>query len=108
MNLKDIAAQRMHNQCIAETFFERPEEVVSWFDAMQAQDYSATKWAVALRSKSLTDNLLDQAFAKGKILRTHVLRPTWQFVTPADIRWMLQLSAQRIHEQMAHWYRNSG
>ena len=81
---------------------------MSWFGAIQAQDYSAAKWAVALRSTSLTDKSLDEAFADGKILRTHVLRPTWQFVTPADIYWLLQLSAQRIHQQMAHWYRTSG
>ena len=32
----------------------------------------------------------------GTILRTHVLRPTWHFVTPADIRWMLELTAPRV------------
>jgi hypothetical protein len=26
-------------------------------------------------------------------LRTHVLRPTWHFVLPEDIRWLLRLSA---------------
>jgi len=98
----------MLNQRITEASFKHPQEVVSWFGAMQAQDYSAAKWAVTLRSNNLTDNLLDQAFAEGKILRTHVLRPTWQFVTPADIRWLLQLSSLRIHEQMRHWYLISG
>ncbi len=108
MNLEEISRLRLVNQHIPAASFEYPEEVVSWFGAMQAQDYSAAKWAVALRSTSLTDKSLDEAFADGKILRTHVLRPTWQFVTPADIHWMLQLSAQRIHQQMAHWYRGSG
>ncbi len=108
MNLSDIKQLRMHNQCISESLFELPEQVVSWLGVMQAQDYTAAKWAVALRCNNLTNSLLDQAFAEGKILRTHVLRPTWQLVTPADIGWMLQLSAQRVHEQMAHWYRSSG
>ncbi len=108
MNFQDITRIRLANQHIPTASFERPEEVVLWFGSMQAQDYSAAKWAVALRSTSLTDKSLDEAFADGKILRTHVLRPTWQFVTPADIYWMLQLSAQRIHQQMAHWYRASG
>ncbi len=85
MNLVDITRLRLHDQRKAETTFERLEEVVSWFGAMQAQDYYAAKWEVALRSHGLTDRLLDEAFAQGKILRTHVLRLTWQFVTPADI-----------------------
>ena len=38
---------------------------------------------------------------RGEILRTHVLRPTWHFVTPADIRWLLKLSAPRVHAASA-------
>jgi hypothetical protein len=33
----------------------------------------------------------------GELLRTHVLRPTWPCVTPADIGWMLELTAPRVH-----------
>ena len=31
---------------------------------------------------SATDSDLDRAFAAGNILRTHLMRPTWHFVTP--------------------------
>jgi hypothetical protein len=34
------------------------------------------------------------------VLRTHVLRPTWHFVVPADIRWMLALTAPHVHMRM--------
>lgn len=108
MNLTDISRFRMHNQQLAETSFEQPEEVVSFFGAIQAQDYSAAKWAVALRSKCLTNSLIDQAFAEGKLLRTRILRPTWHFVTPADIRWMLELTAPSIQKLNANWYRTLG
>jgi hypothetical protein len=43
--------------------------------------------------------------ADGTILRTHVLRPTWHFVTPADIRWLLELTAPRINAMNAYYYR---
>ena len=43
-----------------------------------------------------TDAAIQQAFNEGKILRTHILRPTWHFVAPADIHWMLALTAPRI------------
>lgn len=59
------------------------------------------KWAVALRGRDLTDAHVADAFDAGAILRTHVLRPTWHFVAPADIRWMLQLTAPRVRAQMA-------
>jgi hypothetical protein len=39
---------------------------------------------------------VDDAFNCGRFLRTHVLRPTWHFVSPENIRWMLDLSAGRI------------
>jgi hypothetical protein len=50
---------------------------------------------------------VEQAFNDGLILRTHVLRPTWHFVTPGDIRWLLALSAPRIHAANAYYYRQS-
>jgi len=39
---------------------------------------------------------LDRAFDAGEILRTHVLRPTWHFVAPEDLRWLLALTAPRV------------
>ncbi|MDQ6832294.1 MAG: winged helix DNA-binding domain-containing protein [Chloroflexota bacterium] len=101
----DIARQRLHNQHIAGIPLATPEDVVRWLGAVQAQDYAAAKWAVAQRTGSLTDAAMDQAFADGTILRTHVLRPTWHFVTPADIRWMLALTAPRVHAFNAYYYR---
>src|SRR5258705_13636363 len=46
--------------------------------------------------------MIEEAFNAGRILRTHVLRPTWHFVTPADIRWMLELTAPRVQLLMAY------
>ena len=46
-----------------------------------------------------------RAFDQGRILRTHVLRPTWHFVSPADIRWLLALTAPRVHAANAYYYR---
>ena len=55
-----------------------------------------------------TDAAIERAFADGAILRTHVLRPTWHFVTPADIRWMLELTAPRVKAAKAYYYRRLG
>ncbi|MCM3872384.1 MAG: winged helix DNA-binding domain-containing protein [Pyrinomonadaceae bacterium] len=101
----DIARQRLHGQRISKTSFRKPHEVVSWLVAVQAQDYAGAKWALGLRMQGATDDDIDQAFADGSILRTHLMRPTWHFVTPADIRWMLKLTAPRVHAANAFIYR---
>ncbi len=78
---------------------------MQWLGAVQAQEYAGAKWGIAQRARGITDAALDQAFADGKILRTHVLRPTWHFVAPADIRWMLELTAPRVYALNAYYYR---
>ena len=101
----DIARLRLINQRISMPSFAKPGEVVDWLGAVQAQDYSGAKWALGLRMRSATDTDIDKAFNDGSILRTHLLRPTWHFVRPADIRWMLALTAPRVHAANAYMYR---
>ena len=108
MTPSDIAHQRLQNQRIAGPPFATPEEVVRWLGAVQAQEYAGAKWAVAQRARGVTDAAMDRAFADGALLRTHLLRPTWHFVIPADIRWMLALTAPRVHGMNAHAYRTHG
>ena len=101
----DIAHQRLHNQLITQRTFEKPGDVVEWLGAVQAQDYAAAKWAVGLRLQGTTDDDIEQAFTCGAILRTHLMRPTWHFVSPADIRWILALTAPRVNAVNAYYYR---
>jgi hypothetical protein len=105
----DIIGYRLHNQLLSQTEGTRPEEIVTWLGAVQSQDYAGAKWALAQRSKDgASDRAIEQAFNEGKILRTHVMRPTWHFVTPTDIRWMLDLTAPRIKTAMAQMDRQLG
>jgi hypothetical protein len=101
----DLLRQRFHNQHLAGTKLERPEDVVRYLGAVQSQDYAGAKWSVGQRVKGATDAAVDQAFSSGRILRTHVLRPTWHFVAPDDIRWILSLTAPRVHALNAYQYR---
>src|SRR5947207_3024980 len=101
----DIAHQRLHNQHITRRTLETPQALVEWLGAVQAQDFAAAKWALGLRLQGVKDDDIEQAFTDGAILRTHVMRPTWHFVSPADIRWLLALTAPRVHAANAYWYR---
>ena len=98
----DITAYRLYNQRLSQTDLQNPAEVVGWFGAVQSQDFAGAKWAIGLRTSGLSEADIEHAFADGSILRTHVLRPTWHFVTPADIRWMLALTAPRVRALLAY------
>jgi hypothetical protein len=108
MKTADLQKIRLYNQRLAGPPFSRPEDTVHWLGAVQAQDYGAAKWALALRTLNCTSADVDEALAAGRILRTHILRPTWHFVSPVDIRWMLELTAPRVNALSAYYYRKTG
>jgi len=101
----NIPHQRLHNQLITQSTLTTPGDAVKYLGAVQAQDYAGAKWALGLRLQGATDDTIEQAFNDGTILRTHVLRPTWHFVSPTDIRWMLALTAPRVNALAAYYYR---
>lgn len=103
MDTLDILRQRLSNQHLARPQLDQPVEMVAWLGAVQSQDYAAAKWALGMRLKGANDESLDRAFNDGAILRTHVMRPTWHFVAPADIRWLLALTAARVKAILAHY-----
>ncbi|CAN5631948.1 winged helix DNA-binding domain-containing protein [soil metagenome] len=74
--------------------------------AVQAQEFAEAKWSLAERIEGEpTDAEIEGAFARGEIIRTHVLRPTWHFVAPEDLRWMLELTAPRVRQTMGYYNR---
>ena len=101
----NIAAHRLRNQRLVGTPFDAPADAVRWLGAVQAQDYSGAKWALALRTRDAADAALDRAFDAGAFVRTHVMRPTWHFVAPEDLRWLLALTGPRVHAVNGHMYR---
>ncbi len=85
--------------------FASAAEAVRWLGAVQSQDYAGAKWALGQRTRGATDLELDRLFDEGAILRTHVMRPTWHFVLPEDIRWLQELTSARVVAGIAGRYR---
>lgn len=100
MKLNDIANARLISQQITTTKFKSPKEIVGWMGAMQAQDFNMAKWAIGLRLNKATEETIDEAINSAGIIRTHLLRPTWHFVSADDIYWMIELAALRIKSSM--------
>ena len=108
MNLSDISALRLHNQQIVSTNFKTVQELVGWMGAMQAQDFNQAKWAIGVRLPHLTEEQIESAFNQGEIIRTHLMRPTWHFVSADDIYWLLELTAKQIKSTTKSRHRDLG
>lgn len=101
----DIAARRLHAQRLTGEPFTSAVDAVRWLGAVQSQDYTGATWAVGQRTRGTTEAELDRLFDEGVILRTHIMRPTWHFVLPEDIRWLLELTGPRVRRGLAARWR---
>lgn len=72
----------------AEPTPREPVDVVSWFGAMQAQDYASGLWSVGVRTHGSLDQV-SRSLADYQIVRTWPMRGTIHLVAAADVRWML-------------------
>ena len=108
MTPAEILRRRLASQRLTTPIGTDAAETVAWLGAVQSQDYGGAKWAVSQRLVGVDDAAIEAAFAAGRILRTHVLRPTWHFIAPADLRWMLALTAPRVRQAMGFNDRSIG
>ena len=95
-----VVNRRLWTQRLAGGPFASPAAAVETLGAVQAQEFPQAIWALAQRCGHPAADEVIRAFDAGELLRTHVLRPTWHFVRPDDIRWMLRLTAPRIRVAM--------
>lgn len=105
MTLTEIARYRLVSQQLSGTHMQSAVEMVEWLGAVQGQEYTQTKWGLGLRLPHLTDKEIEGELNKGKILRTHLLRPTWHIVSAKDIRWLLKLTAPGVRKVNGYMYR---
>lgn len=92
----NIAHLRLQNQRITGNPFAKPQDVVAWLGAVQAQDFLGALWAVGLRTQSASEGDVEQTLVNRTIVRTWPMRGTLHFVAAADVRWMLELMTPRV------------
>ena len=111
MEVAELRRLRLHVQQLRAPRATSPADVVRRFVAVQSQEFVPAQWGLAARipAEQRPDGAsVAAALDRGEILRTHVLRPTWHFVDPEDARWLMELSAERVHRQNATYYRRVG
>ena len=105
MDDRAIAHWRMHTLRLSRQTYPSPGAVVEGLLAVQAENHAQASWAVAARTPGITEAEFARQFDDGVILRTHVLRPTWHYVRPDDIRWLVELTAPRVNRTMVQLQR---
>jgi hypothetical protein len=92
---ESVARARMVGLALWRAPATDPKGVVERLVAMQAQEHAYARWSVGQRCGA-SASVVDAAFDAGDLIRTHVLRPTWHYVSPADLRWLLVLTGSRL------------
>ena len=73
-----------------------PADVVGRMLAVQAQDFGQALWAVGSRIRGSTRKDVLAVLDSAEVVRSAPVRGTLHFVRPADLRWMLGLTAERM------------
>jgi hypothetical protein len=108
MNEHELRTLRFANQQLTASHFSSPEELVSWFGAVQAQDYYGALWGLGLRLKNTTETMIEEALIKKRIVRSWPMRGTLHFTAAEDLKWLLKLLAHRVTNRAAFRYRQLG
>lgn len=77
--------------------------------AVQSQDFTAGRWALAVRTKGdvrLRD--VDAAFDRGDLVRAWTMRGTLHTIPARDVGWVLEVTAARQQQQAASRQRQLG
>lgn len=80
-------------------------DVVRHLLAVQSQEAAAAKFSIGARAGGVVTADVDAALDAGRLVRTHVLRPTWHTVAAEDLRWLLRLTAPRVRQLSAFMMR---
>jgi hypothetical protein len=91
-----LTARRLDAHGISAPVASSPADAVRHMAALQAQDYHAALWAVGLRTADATLAQVEDAIARGEIVRTWPMRGTLHLLARDDVRWMVALLAPRV------------
>lgn len=100
-----VGRLRLASQRLAGDDATSAAEVVRWMTAMQAQDLPAALWAVGVRVPGAGIADVRAAIDAGAVVRSWPIRGTLHLVAPEDLRWMLELTAERLTRSIAARHR---
>ncbi|WP_460529670.1 winged helix DNA-binding domain-containing protein [Humibacter ginsengiterrae] len=100
-------AQRLRSQHL-DGRAASPLEVVRTLGAVQAQNGSAARWAIGVRSPGCAQADIERLFDSGDLVRSWTMRGTLHIVAADDLGWMLALTSARQRAAVAREARVRG
>jgi hypothetical protein len=104
-----IAGWRLAKVGLTPARRDSPADALAPLSAIQAQELLPARWSLAQRCIDVpTEFAVEQAHTSGEFVRTHTLRPTWHFVSAADLTMLLAATSARVHQANKHMYGQTG
>lgn len=103
--VRRVVDRRLSTQRLTSAPLASAAEVVRLLGCVQSQDRPSAFYSLGLRTRAAIAGSVQAELDAGAIIRTHILRPTWHFVAPEDLRWMLALTSPKIIRGMAARHR---
>jgi hypothetical protein len=108
LTAQEVLRRRIATQRLAGNPLSTATEVVRLLTCVQSQEWAHAFWSLGMRTAGLTHADVQAEFDDGRILRTHILRPTWHLVAAEDIRWILAATSPRVQQTNQTIYRREG
>ena len=108
METERVLDQRLATQRLSSAPLPTAADAVRLLTCAQSQERDHAFFSLGMRSRSRTYAAVRREFDEGAFVRTHILRPTWHFVAPEDLRWVLELTSPRVLSGMAGRHRQLG
>ena len=108
MNHERVFRQRLTTQRLASAPLSTAAEAVRLLTCVQSQERDHAFFSLGMRSRRATYAQVKAEYDESAFLRTHILRPTWHFVAPEDLQWILALTSPRVIAGMAARHRQLG
>lgn len=103
VNRRRLAVQRLSSSPLPHA-----ADAVRLLTCVQSQDAPLAAHSLAMRSRDTRYAEVVAAQARGDWVRTHILRPTWHFVAPRDLRWIQALTGPKVERSDAARLRQLG
>nr|WP_240977457.1 winged helix DNA-binding domain-containing protein [Planctomonas sp. JC2975] len=89
-----LRAERLRSQLL-DGRRRAPLDVVTRLGAVQAQNATASRWAIGVRASGATSADVEHLFESGVAVRSWTMRGTLHVVRADDLHWMLSLTSGR-------------
>ena len=95
-----VIHRRLATQRLSGAPLPRAADAVRLLTCVQSQDAPLAAHSLAMRSRDTSYAGVLAAQSAGGWVRTHILRPTWHYVAPEDLRWIQSLTGAKVEGGM--------